>query len=199
MWFMILPKNPLQQSSMSKATFADFVIVTGNKNKLREINQILGTNHQLVSVDVPEIQSLDLDEVIKSKATAAFQKIKKPVLVTDVSLEIEALCGLPGPFVKYFVETLGAAKTVDLIKGKSRKAKVTDLICLFDGKNMEVFKGIVEGTLSDKPRGKSGFGFDAVFIPAGSKKTYAQMTRDEKNRISHRSIALRKLKEYLNL
>jgi non-canonical purine NTP pyrophosphatase (RdgB/HAM1 family) len=175
----------------------NIVVVTSNKHKVAEINQILGTNYKVSKIDVPEIQSLNLDEVIEAKARAAYELIKKPVLVTDVSLEIKALNGLPGPFVKYFVQTIGAGGTASLIKGKSKKAVVTDALGLFDGKVLKIFKGTLEGTLADSPRGNSGFGFDVVFIPKGHKKTYAQMSETEKNKISHRSIALSKLKTYL--
>lgn len=176
---------------------SNIVVVTSNKYKIAEINKILGTNYKVFSLNVPEIQSLNLDEVITAKAKAAFAIVKKPVLVTDVSLEIEALNGLPGPFVKYFVDTISPAGTVNLIKDKSKKAKVTDALGLYDGKTMKIFKGTVHGILANKPRGSSGFGFDVVFIPSGYKKTYAQMTALEKNTISHRSIALQKLKEYI--
>lgn len=175
----------------------DLVVVTSNKNKLAEINEILGTNHKVSTIDIQEIQSLDLDEVITSKAKAAFEKLKKPVLVTDVSLEIEALGGLPGPFAKFFLNTLGAEKTVKLIKGKLTNTKVTDAVAIYDGKNLKIFKGTIPGYLVSKPRGKQGFGFDVVFIPKGHKKTYAEMTTKEKNKISHRAKALKKLKKYL--
>lgn len=176
----------------------NIIVVTSNKHKVAEINQILGTNYRVSPHDIPEIQSMDLDVVIAAKAKAAYELFKKPVLVTDVSLDLAALNGLPGPFVKFFVQTLGAGGTVKLIRGKSKKAVVTDALGLFDGKSLKIFKGKIEGTLADIPRGNSGFGFDVVFIPKGQKKTYAQMTESEKNEISHRSIALKKLKAYLD-
>ena|SRR3989338_10419157 len=176
----------------------NIVVITSNKHKVAEINQILGTNYKVSKIDIPEIQSLNLDEVIEAKARTAYEIVKKPVLVTDVSLEIKALNGLPGPFVKYFVQTIGAGGTANLIKNKSKKAKVTDALGLYDGKVLRIFKGTLEGTISDSPKGDSGFGFDVVFIPKGQKKTYAQMSETEKNEISHRSIALEKLKAYLN-
>lgn len=176
---------------------SDIVVVTSNKHKVAEINEILGTKYKISKLEIPEIQSLNLDEVITQKAKAAYQIAKKPVLVTDVSLEIEALNGLPGPFVKFFVQTIGAAGTVNLIKSKNRKAVVTDALGLYDGSLMKIFKGTLRGTLASKPRGSAGFGFDVVFIPKGSKKTYAQMSSAEKNAISHRNIALQKLKSFL--
>lgn len=175
----------------------DLVVITSNESKIKEINEILGTHHQVSKLDIPEIQSLDLDEVIEAKAKAAYEKIKKPVLVADVSLEIEALGGLPGTFVKYFIQTIGPVKTVSLIKGKNNKAKVTDALGIYDGKTLKIFKGTLQGTLSQKAKGTSGFGFDVVFIPNGFKKTYAQMTTEEKNKVSHRAKALKKLKAFL--
>jgi non-canonical purine NTP pyrophosphatase (RdgB/HAM1 family) len=182
---------------MNKLKLKDIVIITSNENKLSEINRILGTDHKVSTVNIPEIQSLNLDEVISAKAKAAYEKIKKPVLVTDVSLEIEALDGLPGPFVKFFLKTLGAEKTVALIKGKNTKTKVTDAIAIYDGKTLKIFKGEVYGHLVDKERGTNGFGFDFVFVPDGFKKTYSQLSPEEKNKISHRALALKKLKKYL--
>ncbi|MDO8487334.1 MAG: non-canonical purine NTP pyrophosphatase [Candidatus Curtissbacteria bacterium] len=183
---------------MNKIRPKDLVVVTSNISKLAEINQILGTSHKVSTLDVPEIQSLNLNEVITAKAKTAYEKIKKPVLVTDVSLEIEALGGLPGPFVKFFLKTLGAEKTVSLIKGKNTKTKVTDAIALYDGKSLKIFKGEVHGHLISKARGSHGFGFDFVFVPDGYEKTYSEMSPTEKNKISHRALALKKLKKYLS-
>lgn len=175
---------------------SDLVVVTSNKGKLKEINEILGTNHKVSTIDIPEIQSLDLDEVITAKAKTAYQKIKKPVLVTDVSLEIEGLGGLPGPFVKFFLKTLGEEKTAQLVKG-SKITKVTDAIAIHDGKTLKIFKGTVFGKVVTKAKGKNGFGFDFVFVPKGYNKTYSQMPKSLKNKISHRAFALKKLKNYL--
>lgn len=176
----------------------DLVVVTSNENKLKEINEILGTHHKVSPIDIPEIQSLSLDKIITHKAKAAFRKIKRPVLVEDVSLEIKALNGLPGPFVKFFLATVGTEGTVKLLGEKPTDTKATAAVAIYDGKNLKIFKGEVEGMLSKKDRGLSGFGFDKIFVPKGYKKTYAQMSPEEKNKISHRAIALRKLKAFLN-
>jgi len=176
---------------------SDFVVVTSNKNKLLEINQILSTKHKISKIEVPEIQSLNLDQVITQKAKAAYEKIKKPVLVEDISFEIQSLNGLPGPFVKFFLQRLGTEGTVKLIGNKSTKTKVTAALALYDGSKLKIFKGIVWGTLSRKNKGESGFGFDKVFIPKGYSKTYAEMDPELKNRISHRAKALAKLKKHL--
>ena len=151
---------------------SDLVVVTTNEKKLAEINQILGTNHQASAIDIPEIQSLDLNEVITQKAKEAYKKLKKPVLVEDVSLEIR-------------------------VKGKDTTTKATDAVAIYDGKSLKIFRGMVIGTLSSKNRGTHGFGFDKVFIPKGYKQTFAQMPTSLKNKISHRARALKRVKIYL--
>lgn len=176
----------------------DLVVVTSNVGKIDEINDILGTDHKVSTIDISEIQSLDLDEVITAKAKAAYQKIKKPVLVTDVSLEIEGLNGLPGPFVKFFLKTLGAEKTVQLVRG-SRRTKVTDAVAIYDGQTLKIFKGSVWGKVVPYAKGNNGFGFDFVFIPDGYNQTWAQMPNSLKNKISHRAHALLKVKKYLKI
>ena len=193
---MTSPKNPLQQLSMSKIRLADLVIVASNENKLAEINEILGTNHKVSKIDIPEIQSLDLDEIIACKAKVAYAKIKKPVLVEDISLEIKALNGLPGTFVKFFLERLRTEGTVKLIGAAKTDTIVTVAVAIYDGRHLKIFKASVSGTLVKEDRGTGGFGFDKVFIPKGYSKTYAQMPPSLKNKISHRAKALQKVKNY---
>ena len=183
---------------MSRLKLSDLVVVTSSPDKLAEINEILGTNHKVSKVDIPEIQSLDLDEVIENKAKSAYEKIKKPVLIEDVSFEIERLKGLPGTFIKFFLKTLGTEGTVALVEGKDTTTKVTAAVAIFDGKNLKVFKGTIYGTLSPKDRGEHGFGFDKVFIPNGYNQTLAEMPPSLKIKISHRAKVLEKVKGYFS-
>lgn len=182
---------------MNKPKLSDIVVVTTSYNKLAEINQILGTNHKVSKIEIPEIQSLDLDEVITHKAKEAYQMVKKPVLVEDISFEVQALKGLPGPFIKFFLKTLGTEGTAKLVGRKKTDTKVTAAVAIYDGKNLKIFKGIVYGTLSTKNKGEFGFGFDKIFIPRGYNHTLGQMPPSLKNKISHRALALKKLKKYL--
>ena len=177
---------------------SDITVVTSNKDKLTEINKILGTNHKVSALDIAEIQSLDLEEVIIHKAKEAYAKIKKPVVVEDISLEIKALNGLPGTFVKFFLQKLGTEGTVKLIDDAKTDTTVTAAVAIYNGKDLKIFKGKVSGTLSRQNRGVHGFGFDKVFIPKGYNKTYAQMSPALKNEISHRAIALKKVKKFLS-
>jgi len=174
------------------------VFVTSNKNKVREIKEILGPKTKFVNVDIPEIQSLNLEEVITAKAKSAYSILKRPVIVEDVSFEVDALRGLPGPFIKYFLQKLGTEGLLALIGNASKSTKAIAAVGFYDGNKLKIFTGIVEGTLSKKSIGESGFGFDRIFIPNGYTQTFAQMEITKKNKISHRANALRKLKRYLN-
>lgn len=183
---------------MSKIKLSDLVVVTTNQDKLAEINEILGTSHKVSKIDIPEIQTLDLDELITYKVKEAYRRIKKPVLAEDVDFEIKTLKGLPGTFIKFFLQTLGTEGTAKLVKGQKTDTIVTAAYAVYDGKNLKIFKGKIEGTLSMRNRGEYGFGFDKIFIPKGYKQTFAQMPPALKNQISHRAKALRKLKKYLS-
>lgn len=174
-----------------------YVFVTSNKHKAREIAEILGKDIKIRELDVPEIQSLDLDKVITAKAKAAYEIVKKPVIVEDISLEIDILNGLPGPFVKFFLQSLGTEGIVKLVGKNKSDTTVTAAIAIYNGSKMKIFKGVVHGKLSKKNKGESGFGFDKIFIPKGYQQTYAQMSPELKNKISHRAKALRMLKNYV--
>lgn len=176
----------------------DYIFITSNKNKALEIRQILGSSIKIKELDLDEIQSLDINKVIMAKAKAAYEIVKKPVVVEDISFEIKALNGLPGPFIKFFLMSIGTEGTVKLIGNNPSNTTVTAGIGAYDGQKLKTFKGVVKGTLSKTNKGESGFGFDRIFIPTGYKKTYAQMDPVLKNKISHRAKALEKLKTYLS-
>ena len=175
--------------------------MTANLNKVREAENILGekflVDHR--KLDLVEIQSLKSAEIIKKKAEEAYKILKLPVLVDDTSLSFAAWNGLPGPLIKWFVERMGEPGLCRMLKGeKNRKATVTCSVAFYDGKKIKIVNVEEEGIITDKPMGKAGFGFDSIFIPKGQKKTYAQMTSEEKDKISHRKLALEKMRKYLN-
>ena len=176
---------------------SEITVVTTSADKLTEINQILGTNHKVSTVDIPEIQSLNLDEVITDKARKAYQIVKKPVLVEDISFEIKDLKNLPGTFIKFFLQTLGTEGTVALVRNNDTTTKVTAAVAIYNGKNLKIFKGEIWGTLSPRDRGHYGFGFDKIFIPKGYNQTLGEMPPSLKNQISHRAKALKKVKAFL--
>jgi len=182
-------------------------LVTGNKNKLREFEQILGFKLNHIDLDLDEIQAVDAEEVVEHKVREAYQKIsarggsrqragKKSVLVEDTGLYFEAWNGLPGALIKLFGQAVGYRNLPRLLK-KNRRAKAKTVIGYFDGKNYKNFIGEISGTISKSPKGKTNFGWDIIFIPKGNRRTFAQMTAEEKNKISMRKVALEKLRKFL--
>ena len=173
--------------------------VTGNRLKFEEDREILagyGIEVEHVSMDLPEMQA-DPEEIAKHKAKTAAEKTGKPCFVDDTALCFNALNGLPGEYIKFFVEKLGLPNLVRLLEGfedKSAKAMAVVGYCE-PGKEPVVFEGVVEGAIV-MPRG-SRFAWDPIFVPNGHEKTYAEMEIGEKNKISHRRKAMEKFAEYL--
>ncbi|MGI0141746.1 MAG: RdgB/HAM1 family non-canonical purine NTP pyrophosphatase [Candidatus Micrarchaeales archaeon] len=176
----------------------DFIFVTSNKNKLREVEEILERKVRHSSLEIPEIQSLDGVDVIKDKAVKAYEILKEPVVVEDTSLHIKVLNGFPGALVKWVLLNCGVERMCKLVrKGEDRSAYAEVHICLYDGKKFRFFAGRTNGSIAQSPRGQTGFGWDVLFIPEGYTKTYSQMDSELKNKISHRGKAFRKFKKFL--
>lgn len=172
--------------------------ITGNSAKAKYLSDYFDIEVDHKKLDLHEIQSLDLKEIVEEKAKVAFKIIKKPVLVEDVSLTFKALKKLPGPLIRWFLDTLGNDGLIDILKGKDRTAIAEVAFCYFDGKKSSVFSALKSGSISKKAKGEMGFGWDPIFIPDGHSKTWAEMGDDEKHETSMRKIALGKLKKYLN-
>ena len=179
---------------MSKVTF-----ITGNQGKADFLAKHIGypVDHRKIELD--EIQSLDLAEIVEHKARQAYEKIKSPVLVEDIGASLDAMDGLPGPFIKWFESALGLAGICELAdKLGDRSAEVKICFGYFDGHDMKLFKGQVRGQIPAQPIGESGFGFDPIFIPEGHDKTYAQMNEGEREKYSVRSSQIYPaIKEFL--
>lgn len=173
-------------------------LVTGNTHKLEEWRRLLPADVTLdhVALDLPEIQSLDLVEIASIKAKAAYEIAGKPVAVEDVSVGLEMLGGLPGPFIKFFNDKLGHEALYILAGKTSVLAKATCIIVLYDGIQIHPFIGETSGTTTSH-RGQNNFGFDPVFQPDGSDLTYAEMTASQKDSVSHRSKAVAQLVKHL--
>lgn len=172
--------------------------ITGNTGKASQLSKYLGipVNHQ--KLDLDEIQSLNLEEVIEHKVKQAYLIIQKPVIVDDTSLTINCLGKLPGPFIKFFLKEMGGdnlCKIAHIFSDTTAVAEVA--IGLFDGKNLSIFKGEIKGKISKKAKGERGFGWDCLFIPEGFDKTRAEMNEKDYNLTSPRRMALKKLERYL--
>ena len=152
-----------------------------------------------MEIDLPEIQDIDAHEIIRAKLQEALKHHSGPFIVEDTSLSMEALNGLPGPLIKWFLKAMGVEGLSGLAAkmGNSRATAKAMLGYAQDPENIEFFEGTVEGQIV-VPRGDTKFGWDPIFQPDGFEKTFAEMTSEEKNAISHRKQAALKLKEYLN-
>lgn len=175
----------------------ELTFVTSNKNKLREAQDVLkGYTVLCASPNIAEIQGSE-EEIVLDKAMRAFACLKNPLFVDDTSLHLSALRGMPGPYTVHFLNRIGSEGVYKLLAAfEDKKAIAMSLIAYHDGKEIHVFKGESHGIIVE-PRGKNFFGFDPLFQPVGHSKTYAEMTMEEKNSMSHRALALRKLREYL--
>lgn len=171
--------------------------VTGNKNKVREFEEILGFKLKNVVLNLDEIQTIEVEKIVEHKTREAFNKIKKPVITEDTGLYFEAWKGLPGALSKIFGETIGYSGLCGLLKN-NRKAKAKTVIGYFDGKDYRSFSGEISGSIAKTPKGNTNFGWDNIFIPRGHNKTFAEMLLEEKNNISMRKIALEKLRVFVN-
>lgn len=175
------------------------VVVTGNQGKAKEIGSILGKEVEAIPLDIPEIQSLDVEEVALHKASKAYEELKRPVIVDDTGMIIDSLNGLPGALVAFFLDSVGADGILSMVgQTENRKASVSTCIGFADENGTKTFTGTIEGNLSNSLLGDNGFGYDPIFIPDGFDRTYAEMTSEEKNQVSMRKLALDKLKDYLD-
>ena len=180
--------------------FTDVTFVTGNKAKVKEAEKILKIPLKVTDLDLDEIQDLDLEKIALHKLNQAYGVVKSPIIVDDVSLEIAAWNGFPGPLVKWLLKVSDgdASVLLKMLKGaENRNAKARLAIGFHDGKEAHLFYGEVRGKIANEIRGENGFGWDPVFIPEGQNKTYAQMSAEEKSKISHRRKALDKLSDFL--
>ena len=177
----------------------EITFLTGNKNKLREAKEILTYhNIQKEEIDLEEIQAVDSRDLIVAKLVLGYEKVKKPIMVEDTGLHFECLNGLPGALIKWFIKKIGVEGCWDLVKRyDNHNAEVRCVVGYTeDGKDLKIFEGIVKGKIVE-PGKDNGFDFDRIFIQNGYNKRYSEMTLMEKNRISHRRIAMYHLKEYL--
>lgn len=171
-------------------------LITGNQGKVAEFEALMGVELQNQKIPLAEIQSLDVTEVAWHKATEAYAAIGSPVLTDDTGFTINAWNGLPGALITWFLQSVGNQGILQMAKGLSdRSVTVTTALGYADEHGVQVFTGTLHGTLATEERGKNGFGYDAIFIPDGYDKTFAEMTNEEKNEISMRKLAVDKLKE----
>lgn len=186
------------------------VFATHNAHKVSEVQAVLGSEYQLVtateagiSEEIPETQPTIEGNALQ-KARYVYEHTGLNCFADDTGLEVEALSGAPGVYsARYAGEHVSYADNNKLLLKnlagcQNRKARFRTVIALIlDGKE-HLFEGRVEGTIATEPHGECGFGYDPLFIPEGSQLTFAEMSPEAKNGISHRGRAVAKLVAFLH-
>jgi len=185
------------------------IFATNNEHKLTEISDLLGNSFTLlrlkdlnINEDIPEdLPTLEGNALLKAKYIHNLTGMN--VFADDTGLEIEALNGEPGVHSARFAGEkkdfrANTQKVLKLMAGKkNRRAKFRTVIAFILNDREYIFEGSVSGTIINEERGKGGFGYDPIFVPEAKKKTFAEMSLYEKNKISHRAIAFEKLRMFL--
>ena len=185
------------------------IFATSNPNKIKEVNELLDNSFDILSLkelgceeDIPET-SPTLEGNALQKARYVNQHYKRDCFSEDTGLEIESLQGAPGVHTaRYAGIEKDMEKNMSLVltqlQGKSnRKAQFRTVIALILADKEYLFEGIVKGNIAIEKSGTKGFGYDPIFIPEGAEKCFAEMTAQEKNAISHRARAMKKLISFL--
>lgn len=181
-------------------------MITGNLNKLKEARAILQNSVPKLEhkkIDLPELQGESTVAISQDKCRQASEGagVGVPVLVEDTSLCFHALNNLPGPYIKWFLQGMGIAKLPLLLAGfEDKTAHAECVFSLSDGVlDVKTFVGTCQGTIVNPSGPKESFGWDPIFLPdAGKGKTFAEMSKAEKNVISHRSHALEQFQDWLD-
>ncbi|MFA4640860.1 XTP/dITP diphosphatase [Pyrococcus kukulkanii] len=174
--------------------------VTSNIGKVKEAKAFLeplSIEIEPLKISYPEIQADSLEDVVKFGIEWLKDRIPGYFFIEDSGLFIEALNGFPGVYSAYVYKTIGLDGILKLMENvENRKAYFRSVIGYYNG-NVHIFTGTVQGKISYDKRGTHGFGYDPIFVPDGYEKTFAEMTTEEKNAISHRGKALKEFHRWL--
>ena len=187
----------------------NLIFATSNSNKLKEIKNLLPKEiciNDLNSLnffeEIPENEN-SIEKNAEFKANFIHSKYNINVFADDTGLEVRVLNGEPGVYsARYAGEDCNSNKNMEkllkkLINKENRKARFKTVIALVLNNKLHHFEGIVNGTIAHSKKGDKGFGYDPIFIPDGYKKSFAELSLNEKNEISHRSIAVKKLINFI--
>lgn len=188
----------------------EIVFATQNKHKLEEIQKIVGDQYKIISLadlnffeDIPETENTLVGNALM-KARFIHEKFHCNCFADDTGLEIEALHGAPGVYSARYAGPAcsfedNMRKVLSQMEGISnRKAQFKTVIALILDNKEYLFEGSVSGTILEKKSGTQGFGYDPIFLPDGYNESFAEMSAELKNRISHRAVATQKLTHFLH-
>lgn len=186
------------------------VFATNNRHKLSEVRHILPADVPILSLqdircfdDLPETAET-LEGNALMKAEYIYKHYGYSCFAEDTGLEVEALDNRPGVFsARYAGEDHNSERNMqkllhDLKGIENRKARFRTVVALIEGGGVHYFEGVITGYIATHPSGEGGFGYDPVFVPDGFAQTFAELGEDLKNKISHRALAIDKLKNYLS-
>jgi XTP/dITP diphosphohydrolase len=194
----------------------ELVFATHNEHKALEIQAVLGDSFRVLTLDragfpedLPEEQDT-LEGNALQKARYVYERMGRDCFADDTGLEVRVLGDAPGVYSARYAELTGERLPDEAIPDanirkllrqmdrlSNRSARFRTVIALFIDGRQYTFEGVVEGSILEKRKGNEGFGYDPVFQPQGYHQTFAEMTLAEKNRISHRAVATKKLAEFL--
>ena len=187
-----------QQQKKAPEPQHQLILVSTNPNKGIEAERILGMSLLRVSLTLPEIQAATVEDITRYKIEVARAKGYERLIVEDVSLGFDELGNFPGPYVRWLLEAAGGKGLAAIAYAlNNRSAKAQCCVGYWNGKSVHTFLGEVPGEILVQPRGQRHFGWDAWFQPRGTEKTFAEMSDDEKDAVSHRGLAYRMLAEHL--
>ncbi len=174
------------------------ILVSSNPNKGIEAERVLGMPLLRVSLVLPEIQAATVEEITRYKLEAARTKGYHRLVVEDASLGFDELGNFPGPYVRWLLEAAGGKGLAAIAYAlNNRAARAQCCVAYWNGSEGKIFLGQCTGEILVQPRGDQHFGWDAWFQPRGSQKTFAEMTSEEKDQVSHRGNAYRQLSAHL--
>lgn len=176
------------------------LFATSNQHKVKEANKI-GKKFEIEFLQLeepyPEIRDEDVSKVAEEGAKFLFEKIKKPLVVEDTGLFIEALNGFPGSYSAFVFKKIGNQGILQLLKEKrNRRAEFISAVGYCSSEVVKIFQGLVKGTITREVKGDAGFGYDPIFIPEGQSKTFAE-DPVMKNTVSHRRKAFEKFCKWI--
>ncbi|MEM4257371.1 MAG: non-canonical purine NTP pyrophosphatase [Candidatus Diapherotrites archaeon] len=179
------------------------ILATTNKHKAKEINEIMSKHgYKIITKKIRLIEpDFDtLEEIAKYKAIQAYEKLKKPVITEDTGVYFCEYKNFPGVHAKRIFESIGFKGLITLIKtAKNKKAYFKTTIVYYNGKISKTFSGKLEGTLLEKPVSikKDRLPYEKIFVPKGQKKALVDLSLEQKNKISHRAKATKKMLKWL--
>lgn len=182
---------------------------TNNPHKLEEVRTILGDRFQVQSLsdigfegELPETHET-LEENSLEKAQYLYEKFQMPIFSDDSGLEVKALDGRPGVHTAHYAGDRNAVKNMDKVLSElspsdDREAQFRAVVTYIDSSGKRQFEGVIRGKIAPERIGEDGFGYDPIFIPEGYDQTFAQLSADIKNTMSHRKRSVEKLASFLN-